>query len=484
MKLLSFSKFSLLCCVITLFSSATFSSALTDAAKSDDTALALQLINTNADVNEAEADGTTALMWAIHYDNHELSKALIEANTDLDAVNNYGTSVILEAMLAANNETLLLLLEHGINSNWKNAEGETALMIAARSGNLEAAKLLMSHGADVNAKEQWGGQSALMWAITQNQPEMVEYLIDEGADINTAGRAHLWNRRITSETRPKDMNKGGFPPLLYAAREGCLACAHSLVAAGADLDTTDPDRVTALSLALLNQHFDLAAFLVESGADVDKWDIFGRSPLYMAIDMHTLPSTGNRDIPTTDLHSGLDVARMLLERGANPNPQLKMRPPYRQAVADRRADHILSYGATPLMRAAKSSDNESLQLLLKHGARVDIPNWMGVSPIMVAAGLGRTENPTRGAFVNQEQSISTLRILLQAGAKINTQTRAYKGQWATLEDDRPFFNDYPWDGQTALHGAAKLGWTEVVEFLVDEGATMQVSDINNRTALD
>ena len=204
----------------------------------------------------------------------------------------------------------------------------------------------------------------------------------------------------------------------------------------------------------------------------------------MAIDMNTLPQTGNRDIPSIDTTSAFDIAEMLLERGANPNAQLKMRPPYRQAVADRRSDHILSYGATPLMRAAKGSDNAAIALLLKHGALVNLPNWMGVSPLMVAAGVGRTEAPTRGAFVTETDSLETIKLLLGANAEINTQTLAYKGQAATLEDDRPFFNDYPWDGQTALHGAAQLGWTNVVEYLVNAGAVMQVQDINGKTALD
>ena len=46
-------------------------------------------------------------------------------------------------------------------------------------------------------------------------------------------------------------------------------------------------------MALLNLHFDFAAFMIKAGADVDKWDLFGRSPLYMAADVSTLPVKGN-----------------------------------------------------------------------------------------------------------------------------------------------------------------------------------------------
>ena len=111
------------------------------------------------------------------------------------------------------------------------------------------------------------------------------------------------------------MNRGGFTALLYAAREGCIECARHLVEGGADIDLTDPERVTPLGLAINNQHFDLAAYLIGAGADVDKWDLFGRTPLYQAVDMNTLPTQGSGSmsaIPSLDKHSGLDIATLLL----------------------------------------------------------------------------------------------------------------------------------------------------------------------------
>ena len=89
------------------------------------------------------------------------------------------------------------------------------------------------------------------------------------------------------------MNKGGFTPLLYAAREGCVECARQLIAAKTDLDIADPDGITPLNMALLNMHFNFAATMIKAGADLDKWDRFGRSPVYMAADVSTLPVKGN-----------------------------------------------------------------------------------------------------------------------------------------------------------------------------------------------
>src|SRR5579863_1504106 len=197
-------------------------------------------------------------------------------------------------------------------------------MAVARTGKVDAAKTLLDAGADVNAKEGWGGQSALMWASAQSQADMVKFLASNGANLNDHGKVNQWERKVIQEPRPKDMNKGGFTPLLYAAREGCVACVQNLLAAGADPDSEDPDRETPLLLALENLHFDTAAVLVTGGADLDKWDLFGRSPIYMAADVSTLPLKGNGAVavlPSSDKLTAVDLGRMMLERRANPNLQ-------------------------------------------------------------------------------------------------------------------------------------------------------------------
>jgi len=299
----------------------------------------------------------------------------------------------------------------------------------------------------------------------------------------------------------KDLNKGGFTPLLYAAREGCVECARHLIAAGADPDLEDPERITPLNMALLNLHFEFAAFMVNAGADVDKWDLFGRSPLYMAADVSTLPTKGNGAmavIPSEDKVSALDVGKLLLEKGANPNLQLKRRPPYRDVPQDRGGDTILAQGATPLLRAARAGDAPFVELLLKHKALIDLPSKEGVTPLMAAAGVEFGTRVTRGRNRTNEGVLATMKLLVDAGANVNarsvTEPRGRGAQPAGASQAAQYALGFRRASQmpsaeavpheTALHGAAARGYNDFVKFLAEHGADLQAKDANGRTPLD
>src|SRR5262249_5183426 len=371
------------------------------------------------DANVAGADGTTAIMYAASNNDLDLVRALIKAGAKVNLKNQFGTSAMTEAATIGSAQVIDALLKAGADANTKNPEGETALMEVARSGKVEAATLLVAAGADVNAKETWGGQSAIMWAAAQGQADMIKFLASKGADVNARGMIHQWERKVITEPRPKDMNKGGFTPLLYAAREGCVECARNLVAAGADPDLDDPDRVTPLNMALLNMHFEFAAYMIKAGADLDKWDLFGRSPLYMAADVSTLPVKGNGAmavIPSEDALTALDVAKLLLDAGANPNIQLKRRPPYRDVPQDRGGDTILAQGATPLLRAARAGDAKFVELLLTRRALVHLPSTASVTPLMAAAGVEFGSRVTRGRNRTNDGVLATMKLLVDAGA--------------------------------------------------------------------
>ena len=231
-------------------------------------------------------------------------------------------------------------------------------MAVARTGNVEAATLLLDAGADVNAIELWGQQSALMWAAAQRQPAMIKLLIARGADVDARGAVRNWERKVISEPRPKDMNQGGFTPLLYAAREGCIECAKELVAGGADLDLPDPHRVTPLNMALMNLHFDFAAYLIEAGADIDKWDLYGRSPLYIAADMSTHPRDGQRRDGRAPEHGQAegDRRRAPVARQGRQRQRAVEAPPavsQRAAGSRRRLDSVAGRDAAAACRARR-----------------------------------------------------------------------------------------------------------------------------------
>src|SRR5687767_15173784 len=170
--------------------------------------------------------------------------------------------------------------------------------------------------------------------------------------------------------------------------------------------------------------FVFSLLIIKASAAVDKWDLFGRSPLYMAADVSTLPVKGNGAmavIPSEDSLTALDIARLLLDAGANPNLQLKRRPPYRDVPQDRGGDSILAQGATPLLRAARAGDAPFVELLLKHKALVDLPSKEGVTPLMAAAGVEFGARVTRGRNRTNEGVLATMRLLLDAGANINAR---------------------------------------------------------------
>jgi ankyrin repeat protein len=203
--------------------------------------------------------------------------------------------------------------------------------------------------------------------------------------------------------------------------------------------------------------------LIEAGADVNRWDVWGRAPLYSAIDYNTTPRGGRPDRPSADATTPLEVARLLIDHGANLNMQLKLFPPYRALGPDRGGDALLTTGSTPLLRAAKACDVPATQLLLEAGAMVDLKNNLDATPLLAAAGTNWAITDVRGRFRNEKQCIETARLLIDAGADVNAVNQA---------------------GQGVLHAAARLDLKDLVRYLGERGARLDIKDRSGATALD
>jgi ankyrin repeat protein len=219
--------------------------------------------------------------------------------------------------------------------------------------------------------------------------------------------------------------------------------------------------------------------------------------------MNTLPTQGSGSmsaIPSLDQHSGLDIARLLLAKGANPNIQIKRRAPYRNVPNDRGGDRILTQGATALLRAARAGDAPAVKLLLEHGALVDLPGNFGVTPLMAAAGVEYGLRVTRGRNRTEAGILETMQLLLDAGADIHARSlvepsmgerpyegvnsAARQGNYAFHVRGRQVPSQQAVPHRMAIHGAAQRGFTYIVAFLAERGADLEAKDSNGRTPLD
>ena len=247
---------------------------------------ALDKIRAGADVNEAQPDGTRPIHWAVYRVDYELLDALIAKKAKVDVTNEFGSTPLAEAAKLADARMVKMLLDAGAKPESPNQDGETALMLAIKTGELPVVEMLIKAGANVNARETFHNQTPLMWAAAapKNAAEMVKLLLSKDADVKPRALYSDWPSQITSEPRAQYRPVGGLTALLYAARDGCYECVEELIGAGADVNTPTPEGVTPLMIALDNDHNDVAKLLLDRGANPNVWDWWGRTALYIAID--------------------------------------------------------------------------------------------------------------------------------------------------------------------------------------------------------
>jgi ankyrin repeat protein len=414
-----------------------------------------------------DASGSTPLLVAASNNDAAQVRQLLKTGANPNVRNKLNTTPLLEAAFHSNTAMVKALLDAGADPNAAGADGQTPLMLVARGTNVAAAKLLVEKGANPGAKESQRQQTALMWAAANSQGPMTRLLVEVGGDLDAKTATDLMTPLVSAEPRAQPRSPGGMTALMFASREGCLACVEALIGKGASIDLPDPEGVTPLLWAIWNTRFDVAKYLIEHGANVNRFDWWGRTPLYLAVDYVTLPHGGRPDQPSLDQALPIDIVKLLLDKGAEPNPQLKMTAPMRATGNDRGLDTMLTPGTTPLIRAAKAFDVESMKALLDHGADITLTTSRNMTATLAASGMGSVDADTRGYYTTadvQERAIAALDLMLQHGGPINGQA----GQFA----------------QVPLHGAAFWGWNQVVEFLLTKGADINLADSRGYTAVD
>jgi ankyrin repeat protein len=441
---------------------------LVEAVKRQDRAAIQSLLEQHVDVNAPAGDGATALHWAVHRDDLDTVDALIRAGANVNAADSLGGTALSLACL--NRSAILVdkLLSVGGNPNATPITGESPLMTASRTGSVEAVKTLLFHGANVNAKEVSRGQTALMWAVAQQHLEVARLLIEAGADVEArtlsyAQRVSLDGER-PNDVAPADYQKGGSTPLLFAARVGDLESAKLLLAAGANVNDTAPDGMSAVVLATRSGHEKFAQFLIEQGADPNAADA-GYSALHAAV-----------------LMGDLGLVKTLLAHRANPNAPLTKGTPIRRGGEDLELPLRLM-GATPFLLAAKYADVNILRVLAAGGADPRIPMKNGTTALMAAAGFGwaaGSPDSLRGANrrgVDYDRSTNY-------GSMLRAQEEKDTLESVTLLLDLGVDpNGADLNGNTALFGAVPKGFDAVIQLLVERGANVNVKNKRGQTPL-
>src|SRR5687767_8454433 len=447
------------------------------------------LIKTGADVNARSGDGSSPLLWAAHRSNVEIARALVAAGAAVDVANDFGITPLLHASRIGDAAMVELLVRSGANPARTHPEGETPLMAAARAGSVPAVRLLLTRGVDVNATETFQKTSALMWAAAEGHSEVVGLLLEAGANPNQ--QAHVTS---LTERYNADHPTGGFTALMLAARNGDAETVRRLVAGGADVNRKNGDNASAAMIAIFNDRFDLAATLLELGADPND------GSLYVAVEMRDATTDqfafdGSRRRPDHENKlTALALMKLLLEKGADPNKRFAGQFHSTSMPNSDRFDN------TPFYRAALQSDVESLKVLIAHKADLEQspsattaptgadappddapaagrgrgnPN-AGRTPAMVAMTGGRGPGMTGGPGYIRDGAVpyrepgsrkgdDAFKLLIESGANPNAKAP---------------------DGQTLLHQVARAGNLELIRTLAAAKVDFEQKNNDGLTALD
>ena len=495
-----------------------------DAARTGDAAAVRELLRKGADVNAAQGDGMTALHIAAERGDADLVGILLTAGANARATTRLGAYTPLHlASLAGHAKVVAALIAAGAPADLPTSTGATPLLLAARSGSTETVTRLIENGANVNAMEATHGQTALMVAAGLNRADVVKALLARGADATVASKVVDLNaltatveadpvqgqvrqtaatqaeqNQVAGLTRPYRYNEligaqGGLTALHFAARQGAAQSVAALVEGGVPVNLPSPgDKATPLLVAIINGHFDIAASLLDKGADPNLVSDAGVSPLYATLNVQWAPIAAYPQ-PRAHLqqsHTYLAMMRLLLDKGADPNQRLVKKVWYSSYNFDQSS--VDEIGATPFWRAAYAADVEAMKMLVAAGAD---PSISTMKPMSRRFGGGRGDGedrsgvppvPVGGPNVTPLQAAAG--VGYGFGFAANSHHHVEAGMLPAVrylvEETSADVNAVDADGNTAVHHAAARGDNEMILYLVSKGADVTRVNRAGQTTVD
>jgi ankyrin repeat protein len=428
-------------------------SEIADAVMRGDSAAVRKLVEQHADVNAAQADGATALHWAVYQSNREMLDLLLRAGANPKLANREGATPLWLASINGDATTITALLTAGADPNEKLPMGRTPLMAAARTGNVDAIKVLLDHGANVNAKESLRGTTPLMWAADEGHSPAIRVLVEHGADI-------------TARSSPAERGRG---PALGKANDPRkqVAAQAAALAAGKALDLAD-----------------LAAFRGDANGIAGAVTQRGRNPAPAGAAQPEGADQGNDQVDDFAAALGFGRRRPLPKDGGGLTPLVyAVRANDLDSVkallaAGAAINQVTAYGWSPLLVATQNRYYKLGEYLLEHGADVNLANKGGWTPLYLATDNRNIESGDYPVRKPDMDHLEFIKLLLDKGANVNarmkdsTETRTvFTNQW--LDED----------GATAFLRASQSGDIELMKLLLAHGADPMIPTRLNVTPL-
>ena len=508
--------------VLPLLLAATVSATANDApvasaAQARDIETVRTLLKAGGDVSAAQGDGMTALHWAALHGDTPLVSLLLTAGANIRATTRIGGYTPLHlASRGGYSHVMQALIAAGAQVGARTATGATPLLLAAGAGDVEGVSRLIVAGADVNATEDVYSQTPLMVAAGFDRAEVVTVLLARNADASLAStvtdlrkltapsdeagrRPQPEATAVAGATRPYAYNEligaqGGLTALHFAARQGSARAVRALLAGGANVNAPSPgDASTPLLVAIINGHFDTVAEMLERGADPNASNEAGVSPLYATLNVQWAPIAAYPQ-PRAHLQqtrSYLDVLKLLLDKGADPNVRVNRKVWFSSYNFDQ--SNVDEAGATPFWRAAYASDVPAMKLLVSYGADPAIPTIKlptrrnPEDPARSAKDLsGVPDVPVGGPNVTPLQAAAG--VGYGFGFAGNSHHVAPGGMAAAVkylvEETGQNVNAVDADGNTAMHHAAARGDNDMILYLLSKGAVVTRVNRAGQTTVD